>query len=197
MGSTLAITPFSASISCGTTSATFTYSGYQSDTSALPSFMSISSTTGSISVTSASTTGNYTIVVYGTLSNQQTTTASFSVTGYGLPTFTASISSVTLSVGQTKTTVLPATSDPNTLWVTVATPVQQGTSSLPAFTAYTTASKTLTYAPTLFSQVGSYTISVTISNVYISSTYTFSVVVQNSAPVFASATTTSVTVSVS
>ena len=73
----------------------------------------------------------------------------------------------------------------------------QGPSSLPVFITYDTPTKTLTYAPTLFSQVGSYTISVTLINAYISNTYTFTVVVQNFAPVFAAASSTSITVTVS
>ena len=44
--------------------------------------------------------------------------------------------------------------------------------------------------------MGSYSIQVTIANLYLSSTYTFNVVVQNSAPVFASTTSTTISVTV-
>ena len=70
---TFSITPFSATASCGSPMPTvsFAYQGYKSDTSPLPSYITVDATTGAISVSSAAPIGNTTIVVFGYLSNQQ------------------------------------------------------------------------------------------------------------------------------
>lgn len=97
-----------------------------------------------------------------------------------------------MSVGQAQTVVLPSYSDPNSLYVTMSDPVSQGTSSLPVFATFAT--PILSCNPTLFSQVGTYTFSVTLSNAYISNVYTFTVTVNNFPPVFGSASSTTISV---
>lgn len=92
----------------------------------------------------------YNIVVYGTLPNLQTASASFQLIGYSYPVFSSSISNVVLSVGQTQTVVLPSYSDPNNLPVTMSNPVLQGTAGLPSFVTYATPPN-IVITPTAFS----------------------------------------------
>ena len=86
--------------------------------------------------------------------------------------------------------------DLNSLSATISAPVLTGTSALPIFATYASGTKIITYAPTLFTQVGTYSISITVSDLYLSTSYTLTVVVQNCAPVFASTTTTTISVTV-
>ena len=48
----------------------------------------------------------------------------------------------------------------------------------------------------MFTEVGTFSITVIVSDLYLSTAYTFYVFVQNSAPVFASTTTTTISVTV-
>jgi hypothetical protein len=69
ISNSLAISPFSASKICGTTSPTFTYFGYMTDTLTLPSTISVDPSTGNVLVSSSEPITNMTIVVYAYLPN--------------------------------------------------------------------------------------------------------------------------------
>ena len=105
---TFSITPFSASTSCGTQTNGFTYSAMKLDTTPIPSFISVSSTTGAISVSALSTVGTYSLIVVGTLYNSQTTSQIFTLTGIvdTPPTLVSSPLDVYVAVGGTQTTVI-------------------------------------------------------------------------------------------
>lgn len=69
---TISITQLSAAINCGTYASTaITYSATKSDYTSLPSWLSISSTTGTLSVSSAGVAGPYSIKVFGRTENKQ------------------------------------------------------------------------------------------------------------------------------
>ena len=108
---TFTITPFVATAICGTSTPTYSYGGMQLDTTSLPSFMSVSLTTGAISISSQGIIGNYTVLVYGMLSNSQTDSALFTIYANSPPTFISTPSDVSVSVGKTQTTVLSSVID--------------------------------------------------------------------------------------
>ena len=83
---------------------------------------------------------------------------------------------MTISVGSTASTVFTL-ADCDSLWVKLAAPVLQGGAALPAFMTYTAATLTLAYNPTLFTYIGTYTISANVSNSFLYSVYTFTVTV--------------------
>lgn len=113
----------------------------------------------------------------------------FTVIGDSKPTFTTAPEDVVVYVGQTKTSTFSATNSAGGYTVTIGTPVDSSTGAIPAFMTY--ASGTVTYAPTLFTQMATYTISVTLSDSYLTKTYSFSVQVLNKAPQFDASTVTS------
>ena len=61
------ITPFTAGVSCGTSSAVFSYSGLDQTGAALPSFISVNSATGDITMTVSASPTNYYITITGTI----------------------------------------------------------------------------------------------------------------------------------
>ena len=126
IASTNSISPFTTSIQCGTANPTFTYSGIYSDSSALPSFMTIDPSSGAISLSSSSQVGNYSILVQGTLQNFQMFSAIFYLTVYAPPSLALSQTAVTINVKFTSTVSITVT-DPNSLFVTIST------TSLPNF----------------------------------------------------------------
>lgn len=67
---TIPITPLSVTYSCGTYATTIKYSATRSNYSALPAWLSISASTGTLSVTSGGVAGTYNITVIGRTSNQ-------------------------------------------------------------------------------------------------------------------------------
>jgi len=83
-----------------------------SDTQSLPSSITVDPATGSITASASASAGTTNVVVYAMLSNQQSIAATFSVTGMLPLTFGTPPASLTVYVGQTQTTVIPAFSDP-------------------------------------------------------------------------------------
>ena len=109
--------------------------------------MSFDPATAYFSYSGTGAIGNYSIVVIGKLPNLQMTTETFNVIVDAAPTYPSGISDVTVSVGKTLKVSLAAT-DLDSLYVTLSSPVVQGTSSPPVFTTF--ASPYLTISPTLF-----------------------------------------------
>lgn len=109
---TFPITAYQASITCGSPSLTFTYSAYKPDTTALESFFSVSSSTGSITATSASTAGTFQIVIVGELATGKIETSVFTLIGNYPPTFSSSsFADITVSVYGTIKVPIPTIID--------------------------------------------------------------------------------------
>lgn len=176
--------------SCGSGSTAFTYQGMSSDTQALPSTLTVDAATGSITALANAPVGTSNIVVYAILSNQQSIAAAFSVTGMLPLSFGTSPSSLTVFVGQTQTTVIPAFSDPNGFSMSLVGPYISGTTALPSFVTYNSATQTITYVPS-FSNIGSYNITFSITNGYVSNSYSFILTIDNKAPFFTGTATSS------
>ena len=124
----------------------------------------------------------------GSLTSSYTFTITVSNTA---PIFSSSLAAQ--SVGWTKsvTYALPSYSDPEGNTVTLTT-VEQGQSTLPSFVTFDSATSTYTINPTSSALIGTtITISVTLSDTVLSSTYTFTITVPaNTAPTIGTQTPT-------
>lgn len=84
---TFPITYFTAITLCGSTAPVFVYTGWTDYGLLLPSFISVSTSTGAISVTNAATAGTFNILVIGTLQSNQRATTQFTLLVNTAPSF--------------------------------------------------------------------------------------------------------------
>ena len=90
------------------------------------------------------------------------------------PTFAITLTAQTCNVGQSCSYLLPSVTDPEGASVT-KTAVQQGTSSLPSFISFTGSSFSI--ASTSATNVGTYTVEVTLSDGFNNPSSTFNVII--------------------
>lgn len=143
-------------------SQTVTLSAVTSGGTSLPAFVTLSGST--FTVTPTLTSQVSTVQIDVTLSdgiNSPISSFTITVQANQPPAFASPLGAMTCDVGQACSYTLPAATDPEGSTVTLSA-VQQGQTSLPGF--MTLAGSVYSINPTLTSQIGSYTIQVTISD---------------------------------
>ena len=145
--------------------------------------------TGLLTISSAGPVGTNEIIIYGSLPNYQKLSVLFTVTGIAnsAPIFSSSLSDQTVSWKSTDCYQLPTYSDSQGNTITLST-VELGKTSLPTFVSFNSATRTYFISPSSVSQIGTYSIQVTLSDSVLTSSYQFSIAVTNTAPTIGSQT---------
>lgn len=113
------------------------------DTSALPSTITVNPSTGSVSISASYPKGVASIVVVGKLATNQTW--STTVTLACLLPYTVTVANISVPVLSTNKASNLAYSDPNGFTISMTGPFLQGTTSLPSFMTFS--SNSLSYQP--------------------------------------------------